>query len=269
MLAVGRMSSDAVKRGDGHVSVAIGSSHFDIAFAGSASVYALEQLATAIESRIAYSRAVKMAGAAKVTTRPPPLWLVSGPTILGQWLAWSHTQASLRGALVLTDEPGSAPISGVLARRARRELGQPAAKVRVRAGMAVAERIELSHRVPAVMSLGERAHLRIRRHALPETIVDGLKDDPARNDRRRLAELVDHPFFATLDVCVERVRNDGTDAIIEVETRWAPLEPVPGDATRAIPRDADPVFPWRATARETAELYRLVDIARRQIVGAN
>ncbi|MBN8816539.1 MAG: hypothetical protein J0J06_13955 [Sphingomonas sp.] len=92
---------------------------------------------------------------------------------------------------------------------------------------------------------------------MPETIVTALEKDPTRNDRRRAAEIIEHPFLADFDVMVEGVRNDGDDAIVKLETVWQPLAPVPEAAWASVPRGADPRFPWRATEREVADIYRL------------
>ena len=232
---------------------------------GDGSPYAFERLAAAIESRIAFERATAMVVAAG--DEGVPLWLVSGSSVLARWLVWARAQRPFEKVLALTDRAGIAPVEGRFARRSRRELGQMSVKIRVSAGQAVAERIELSHRVPAIAVLGGKAIIRIRRHHLPETIVTALQDDPSRNARRRAAEIVDHPFFATNDVMVANVRNDGNDVAVELETGWEPLAPIPRSAWEAVPRGADPAFPWRATSREVADLYRLVARGERLLQG--
>jgi len=217
--------------------------------------HAFEQLAAAIESRIAYERAMAMVAAAGETG--VPLWLVTGSEVLGKWLAWSRTDKAFAQILTLTDQAGAAPIAGKLARRARRDLGQMSAKIRVLAGQAVAERIELSHRVPAIAVLGERATIRIARHHLPEVLLLKLFKDSTSNDRWRASEIIDHPFFAAHDLMVADVRNDGSDVVVELKTSWQTLAPVPKAAWSVVPRSADPAVPWRATHREVAELYAL------------
>ncbi|RYY28399.1 MAG: hypothetical protein EOP62_04185 [Sphingomonadales bacterium] len=216
--------------------------------------HAFEKLASAIEARISYERATAMVAAAGETGIP--LWLVVGPDMLGKWLAWSRTTQALVKVLSLTDRSDAAPVVGDLARRARRGLGQMAAKIRVRAGQAVAERIEFSHRVPATAVLGRRAIIRIAHQNVPDTLLIALKD-PTRNERRQLAELVDHPFAAGYAFTVADVRREQDGIAIEVETAWGPLAPIPEKAWTAVPQDADPAFPWRPTAREVAELYGL------------
>jgi hypothetical protein len=49
---------------------------------------AFEQLAFAVEARIAFERASAML-AAVPTAGPLPLWLVSGSDVLARWLSWS------------------------------------------------------------------------------------------------------------------------------------------------------------------------------------
>lgn len=82
------------------------------------------------------------------------------------------------------------------------------------------------------------------------------------NDHRRIAEIVDHPFFASTDLRLAGILNDGNAVVTNVESRWEPLAPVPDSAWAAVPPDASFVSPWRATTREVAELYRLVDAGR-------
>lgn len=217
--------------------------------------YAFERLAAAIETRIAYERAAAMVAAAGESG--VPLWLVAGPGMLGSWLQWSRTASALARTLALTDRAGTAPVVGHFARRARHRLGQMGVRIRVCAGQAIAERIELSHRIPAVGVLGERATVRIARQHLPDTLHVALREDPSRNDRWRAGEIIGHPFFAAHDMMVEEVRQEESDVVVELETEWAPLAPVPKEAWTAVPRDADPRFPWRATQCEVTELYRL------------
>ena len=109
-------------------------------------------------------------------------------------------------------------------------------KIRVSAGQAVAEQIELSHRVRAFAVLGDKATIRLRRQHLPDTIVTALQKSSKSNDRWRAAEIVDHPFFAAHDFMVFEVRNDGDDAVLELETAWEPLRPIPKAAWAALPR---------------------------------
>lgn len=221
----------------------------------------LERLATMIERSIAYTRARAMLAAVGATQGALPLWLVTGSSVLASWLGWSRTVSVFQRRLVFTDGP-DAPIIGTLDRRARQNLGQVGVKIRVRHGLAVAERIELPGRVRCIAALGKEATIRIEGNPLPETLIAALQDDPRRNDRRRIAEIVDHSFFAATDLRLAGIRNDGNAAVIEVESRWEPLALVPDSAWTVVPADADPASPWRATAREVAELYRLVDIGR-------
>ncbi|PZO81006.1 MAG: hypothetical protein DI632_00035 [Sphingomonas hengshuiensis] len=253
------------------VTVSAGEDRFAVTIAGVTITFgvaaqrAFERLASAIEAQVAYQRATAMVVAADETGAP--LWLVAAPDMLGKWLSWSRTDKALSKVLTLTNRAGAAPVIGDLARRARRDLGQMSAKIRVRCGQAVAERIELSHRVPAVATLSERATIRVARHHLPDTLVLGLKKDATSNDRWRASEIVGHPFFATHDFMVAEVRNDGDDIVIVLETFWESLQPIPKAAWTAVPRDADPTFPWRPTRREITELYGLAARGERMIQG--
>ncbi|MBN2971007.1 hypothetical protein JW805_03120 [Roseomonas aeriglobus] len=230
---------------------------------GDAQPHAFERLASAIEAQIAYQRAGAMVAAAGETGTP--LWLVAGSDMLGKWLAWSRVDKPLAKGLSLTGRADAAPVVGDLARRSRRELGQMSAKIRVRSGQAVAERIELSHHVPAIAILGDRALIRIARHHLPEMILSALLKNPTSNDRWRASEIVDHPFFTTHDFMVARVDNDRDEVVVELETAWAPLAPIPEAAWAAVPRGADPAFPWRATGREVVDLYGLAGRGERAL----
>lgn len=232
---------------------------------GDGSRHAFERLAAAIEARIAFERAAAMVVASG--DNGIPLWLVSGSSVLVRWLAWARIKRPVGKVFALTDQVGIAPVAGRFARRSRRELGQMSVKIRVSAGQAVAERIELSHRVSAIAVLGDKATIRIRRQHLPETIVTALQDDPRRNDRWRAAEIVDHPFFAANDLMVANVLNDGEDVVVELETAWEPLVPIPKSAWKAVPRGANPAFPWRPTNREVADLYRLAARGERLLRG--
>lgn len=223
---------------------------------------AFERLAAAIEATIAAERARRMVEVAGATSQPPPLWLVSGSDILARWLVWAGASNALRKVLTLTDGVGMVPIAGYLDRRARRELGQGGARIRVRGGMAIAERIELSDRPRCVANLGEKALIRIEAHQLPDTLIVGLQQDARVNALRPLAAVISHPFFTAADLRITGVANEGSAVVFEVERRWAPLEPVPDAALAVLPADADPVFPWRATVSERRRLDGLVEEAR-------
>ena len=224
-----------------------------------------ERWAGAGAAPIAAVRARRMIEVAGVTSQSPPLWLVSGSDILAQWLVWAGASNALRKVLVLTEQVGLAPVAGDLDRRARRELGQGGAKIRVRGGMAIAERIELSDRPRCVANLGEKALIRIEAHQLPDTLIVGLQQDARVNALRPLAEVISHPFFTAADLRITGVANEGSAVVFEVERRWAPLEVVPDAALAVLPADADPVFPWRATVSERRRLDGLVEEARHRV----
>ena len=232
---------------------------------GDGDAHAFERLASAIEARVALYRATAMVAAAGETG--VPLWLVAGPDMLGKWLAWSRTGKALSRVLTLTDQTGASPVIGRFARRARHASGQMSVKIRVSAGQAVGERIELSHRVPAIVVLGDRAVLRIARHQLPATLLSGLLKDETSNDRWRASQIIGHPFFAAHDFMVADVCNDGPDVVVELETSWQPLLPVPEAAWAVVPRGANPAFPWRPTSREIADLYGLAMRGNRMMQG--
>jgi hypothetical protein len=233
---------------------------------GNGGAHPFEWLASAIEAHVSFKRAIAMAAAAGQSGTP--LWLVAGPAMLGDWLAWSGTDKALAKALALTDRVDAAPIMGNLARRARRGLGQMSVRIRVRAGQAVAERIELSHKVPAVAILGDRAMIRVARHHLPDTLISALEKDETRNDRWRVSEIVGHPLFVAHDFMVAGVRNDAGDVVVELETSWRTLAPIPKAAWSTVPRDADLALPWRPTNREVVELYALAGRGERALVGS-
>ena len=224
-----------------------------------------ERLAEAIEATIACERAQRMIEAVGAPEQKVPLWLVSGSDVLAAWLRWAGVGGALRKELSLNDAIGSAPVAGYLDRRARRDLGQGSARIRVRGGQAIAERIELSDRPRCIAVLGTEARLRVERSRLPETLITALQKDGQRNAGRPLAEVVSHPLFVAADLRVEGVENDGPDLAIDIESRWLPLEPVPEAALAMLPADCDPVFPWRATAGERRRLDGLVEEARHRV----
>jgi len=235
----------------------------DIVFDAKSTVFghAFERLAFAVEARIASERASAML-AAVPNAGPLPLWLISGSDVLARWLTWSGSANALRKTLRLTDALGRAPVSGDLARRARRELGQAAAKIRVRQGIAVAEEIELAEHPATTLILGETARVRVAASALPETLLTALRQDCRQNALRNLAEVVDHPFIAAADLKMTSVRNDGTAVVFELASHQAPLAPVPAEAWAVLPRAADPILPWWPTASERREHDGLVEAGR-------
>lgn len=226
---------------------------------------AFERLASAIEAAIASGRARRMIDAAGVAAQPLPLWLVTGSHILAEWLNWAGAGNALRKVLSLTDKVGMAPVAGYLDRRNRWELAQGGAKVRVRGGLAIAERIELSDKPRCTMILGQRARVRIKSHAIPDTLIAGLRRGDRANARHRLAEVVSHRFFTAADLQITGVANEEADLVFELESRWTPLEPIPAAARAVLPTDADPAFPWRATASERRRLDGLVEEARHRV----
>lgn len=235
-----------------------------IAFeAGSAALgQAFERLAFAVEARIAFERTSAMLAAVPARV-PLPLWLVSGSDILAHWLAWSGSSRALAKVLTLGDALGHAPVSADLTRRARRELNQGGARIRVRQGIAVAEEIELAEQPRTIAFLGEAALVRIDAATLPETLLAALEPRPLANAPRPLGEVIDHPFIRAADLRYDVVRNEDGAIVFDVASHQAPLAPVPSEAWSVLPRDADPVFPWRPTAREIRAHDRLVQAGRR------
>ncbi len=262
MLAMIEPAAWHINGSDDIFDVALGGSR--IAFSTSGPVGAsLERLATAIEARMSFERVRAMLAATGTEGGPLPLWLVTGSSVLAAWLDWSRSETVFRRRLVLSDEPGLAPVSGILDRPMRRSLGQAAARIRVRNGLAIAERIELPGRLRCTASFAQQARIRIEESTLPETMIMALTDEPGRNDRRNAADVVDHPFIAAADLKLAGIRNEGGAIVVEVESKWGPLAPVPEAAWQAVPRDADPTCPWRPTADEVRALYALVDDGRR------
>ncbi len=226
---------------------------------------AFEQLASLVEAAISTARVRHMIDAAGMTSQPLPLWLVSGSDVLSKWLVWAGAGKALRKALTLTDEAAVAPVAGYLDRRARRELGQGGARIRVRGGIATAERLELSDHPRCIAILGQRARVRIERHKFPETVMLALRQVEGQNALRPLADVVSHSFFASADLKMAAVSSEGTSLVFEVESRQVPLEPIPAAAWSVLPADADPASPWRATAGERRRLDGLVEEVRHRL----
>lgn len=244
--------------------VRIGASRIDFVHATPSAEQALERLALVIEARIAFDRAQAMLAASENSPDElPPLWLVSGSNVLSDWLVWSSTDVALHHSLVLSDCPGTAPVTAYLHRRSRRELGHGAVRIRVNGGVAVAERIELVGRMPCNIVTGHQTRIRIKGHVLPETVINAVRAGHGRNALHPLSEVVDHPFIAAGDLRIRDARNDRDTVVIDIESRQVGLAPIPIEAMAVAPRDADPVCPWRPTTRELALLYKLVDEGRR------
>ena len=222
----------------------------------------LEQLAAAIEAAIARTRVQAMLAAAGAIEKPLPLWLITGSSVLASWLDWSGTSAAFQKRLSLCDHAGVGPIIGIFDRRTRHSLGQTAAKIRVRNSLAIAERIELPGSVRCIATLGRQALIRIEGVRLPETLVTSFGQSRIASPVRLVAEVCEHPFFIASGLKLVGCRNDRNAVMIEAENHWRPLRLIPDAARAAIPNDADDTYPWRATDREIAELYRLVDQGR-------
>ncbi len=223
MLGLVEAGSTCVSGGNAAFEVTLGG--MTIAFDSAAATVErpLEQLASAIEAVVAHARAKAMLAAAGVSPEPLPLWLVTGSSVLARWLPWSNTEGAVRRRLRLSDQVGLAPIAGKLERRARQALGQSSVKVRVRSGLAVGEQIDLPGRLRCVGSFGPHARIRIEGGPWPDTLITALDGEPFHNARRRLAEVVDHPFFAAAELELIGIRNKGAAIVIEVASEWAPL----------------------------------------------
>lgn len=247
---------------DQRVGITIGSVTIDVDPADPLVGLAFERLASAIEATIAAERARRMIEAAGIAAQPLPLWLVTGSHVLAEWLTWAGAGNALRKVLTFTDAVGMAPVAGCLDRHNGWELGQGGAKIRVRGGMATAERVELSDTPGCTAMLGQTARIRIEAHALPDTLIAGLQRDERANARRSLAEVVSHTVFTAADLQIAGMANEGADVAFEVESRWTPLEPIPAAARAVLPADADPISPWRVTASERQRLDGLVEEAR-------
>lgn len=246
-------------------SVDIAQSRIDFAFGAVFTETALERLASAIEARIAFDRARAMLVAAGSEATHFPLWLISGSAALAKWFVWSRMQNSLRRVLAFSDHVGLSPIYGQFERPTRRAVGQGAAKIRIRGGEAIAERIELPGRHRCTLTIGTQTRVRIEGNPLPETVLTALSHDPDSGTSRRMAAVIDHPFFAEADLRIGRAFNDGQATIFEIEDHQQVLAPIPDTVWSVLPQDADPAHPWRATAREIAALYTLVDEGRRSL----
>lgn len=228
----------------------------------------LGKLGLAIEARIAFERASAMLKAAHDPDEPLPLWLASGPAMLAHWIQWSRTENALRRELELFDAVLAAPVAGGLERRARRGLGQGGAQIVVRFGRASAKRIELADKPRIIAKLGDTSQIIVSRQNLPERDILAMNDGSlSPNERLRLANVINHPFFDAADFPIVRARNWGVDLMLEVETVQQPLQPVPAAARAVVPRDADPTALWSATISETRALNALIAEGRRHGTG--
>ena len=106
------------------------------------------------------------------------------------------------------------------------------------------------------------------RHVLT-FIVNGATHRVEVEARRTLAEVVSHPFFVAADLIIAGVVKEGAALVFEVDHHLTPLEPVPEAAWSALPPDADPVFPWRATTGERRRLGGLVEEARHRVAATH
>ena len=249
------------------ITVAEAHVHFDCKTA--AIGLAFEHLAAAIEATIAVERVNLMIDTAGIESKLPPLWLVSGSDVLAKWLAWAGVGNGLRKVLALRAAVGIAPVAGYFERRARRELGQGGARIRVRGATAIAEWIELSDRPRCIANLGEKARIRVEAHKLPETLITALQKDARANALRPLADVISHPFFAAAELEITGVANEGTAVVFELGSHWTPLEVIPAAVWSELPHDADPAFPWGATASERQRLDGLVEEARHRIAATH
>lgn len=256
---VNRAHSSSSRGGSGRM-IAIAGTTVVLDQSSPAFEYQLERLASAIEATIAHQRAMAMLAAADALTGPVPLWLVTGSSVLAQWLAWSRGEMALRRVLRLSDQTNIAPVAGTLHRTARVALGKFASKIRVANGVAVAERIKLPGQLPGkrsgLMALGRKAELIIPEDGeIPVTIAAGCIG-------RSLCTLYGHPFFTAADLVIIAARNEGRTLVLELAHKEGSLAPVPEAAKAIMPADHDRACPWRPTRREIDHLYGLVNRLR-------
>lgn len=214
-----------------------------------------EKLATLIEDRISFDRATAMIVASG--EKDVPLWLVAAPKMLCKWLIWSQATTAFADSLTLADERGGAPVVGDFFRRARLERGQGLARIRVRAGQAIAEHIELSRDPRTVAMLGDRTIVRVARNNLPDAVIVAATGPEGRRGEISLSQIVGHPFFDEHDPKIADIRNDGPDLVIQLENDWVLMAPLPEAARACAPANADPLYRWRATYSEVVDLYSL------------
>lgn len=262
MLSMLDRQSWSIDEGGDHLSVTLAGTRLEFDAGASTNTFVFEKLAEAIRWALAVQRARRMIEAAGMTSEPVPLWMVSGSNILGGWLRYAGAGNAFRKALSLTDVTYLAPVTGDLDRRARRDLEQGGARIRVRGAMAVAERIELSNQPRCIAMLGERAFIRFEDYRLPNTVIAALQQHTGRNAGRPLSDVVGHPFFAAANLTITDVVQDETVLTFQVHHTFGPLEPVPEAAWKVLPRDPDPMFPWEANMGEQRRLIGLVAEAR-------
>lgn len=221
----------------------------------------LERIGAAMMAAIARRRSIDMLAAAGAGEGPPPLWLVSGSTVLEAWLRWSRAGPRLAAALRLAPGLDGAPVSGDLRLRGRRRGWQGPARLTVRRGTA-GGRVVLRHDPGCAISFTPGATVSLRDVGLPATSVARAQAELDAGRRVPVRDLVSQPFldFAGLDL-----RSlDEVDGGVEVglAAGRTTLAPVPAAAMAAVPPGADPTAPWQPMAAEVAELDRLADAGR-------
>ncbi len=222
---------------------------------------ALELLEGAVLDSCAAHRAKAMLDAVG-SSSIIPLWLVSGPDMLGAWVRWSKSGPAIENGLTGGAVPGEISVSGDIALRTRGSIG--GARIRIRRGHAVAPRVQLTQRRDPIMKLGDKGVI-ISKKLPPEHWLMKFRTLARSDQGLPLADIVKHKLFELQPTPVLDLAVSDDQLIIAFATHRATLAPVPDAALAVLPSDYDPARPWRPTAAESSLLRKLVREGRKLI----
>lgn len=204
------------------------------------------------------ARAWAMTQAAAVPALPVPLWLVSAPFMLSQWIDFARTSRPLLRQLGLGRTEGEVIVFGDVTLRSKTDASR--ATIRVNKGRAVAQRITLRSEPYAGLRLGDRAIFEAQAQ-IPETQLVNLRIKAQKPPYVMLRDVVAHPFFYQYPQPVMTLDCDGDLLSIECTTGWSTMAQIPDAAMAIVPDGYNPAAPWEPTLIEAARVRELVQAA--------
>lgn len=201
-------------------------------------------------------RANAMLDAVASSSDRAPLWTIATHHPIAEWIAWAGVGPELARHTRWMEDQGSRPS---IADRVSIDAEVDGRKMALRAsiyGGVLTGSVTLRDK-PLCYFTG-RPHPRIVVEAttVPEHLILEI-EMRLSNGSVHLSDIISHPFLATYDPPVSGTANSTDTFEITLDCDLVTLEPVPLQAMRAVPPDADPARPWEPTPDERALLRGL------------
>lgn len=254
----GACDQASIKQGNGVVSVLLAEERIDLEPVDRRFPTQIAYLKSRVAAIARTQRTNAMLDAVDLSAGVAPLWTIAAHRLIVAWIAWAGVGTELaRHILWAKDRRPKPGIPDRVSIDAEVEGRKMALRAGIYGGVMTGS---VTLKDKPLCYFTDRPHPRIVVEAttLPEHLIVEIDTRlSSSNGSVRLSDIISHPFLAAYAQPVSGMANSTNTVEITLDSDLTTLEPVPLEAMRAVPPDADPARPWEPTHDERALLREL------------